>query len=65
MKPASLPQRALDMSREHGISIDDALFALACQEAITNPTSDEPSSNARVWQPKEPEGRMVGADRNG
>jgi hypothetical protein len=65
MRRESLPEKALAMHRRTGASIDECLFACACQDAIENPSSDEPSPNARVWQPKEPEGRMVGADRNG
>jgi len=63
MKPPSLPQRALNMAREHGISVDEALFVLACQDAIENPSSDEPAPNARVWTPRKPAGPMTGPGR--
>ncbi len=42
MSRDSLPQRALEMHRRTGQSLDDCLFAAASQDAIEHPTLDRP-----------------------
>jgi hypothetical protein len=63
MKPLSLPQQALAMAREHGISIDEALFVLACDDAIRNP--EPPVLQSRLVEPRKPAHRMTGVERHG
>ena len=63
----SLPQRALEMSRRTGKSIDDCLFVLACDDAEERRRAGvvEPEVQGRVWTPRVPKGRMTEAERNG
>jgi hypothetical protein len=62
MKPPSLPQRALEMHRRTGASIDECLFACATQHAIEHPDLPVPAQS-RLVEPRKPAGRMTGYDR--
>jgi hypothetical protein len=63
MRRESIPQRALEMHRRTGVSLDDCLIAAASQDAIEHPEDDVPPLQSRVWTPRAPKGRLVGKDR--
>ena len=62
MKPPSLPQKALDMHRRTGASIDECLFACACQDAIEHPDLPVPAQS-KLIEPHKPTGPTTGPGR--
>jgi len=61
----SLPQRAVEMHRRTGKSIDDCLFELACNDAKERRRKGivEPEEQEKLWTPPAPRGRLVGKER--